>query len=170
MVDHGLQRSGLGKKMARAWNDLQSFRPSHPRQYLLVEFDDAKIGASDDEKSRRPDPIEGAISKIGTATARDHSAHAMREFRGGDKCSRCTVLAPNSPSGSLARKVARQPEQHRRAICQQGNVEHVGPIGFLCGSGKIKQQRSVRDRSMRRHGHFADSATGATPVNEATSA
>ena len=53
MADHRLQRSGLGKKMARPWYDFQRLRSLQPRERLLVELDDAEIDATDDQKSAR---------------------------------------------------------------------------------------------------------------------
>ena len=70
--------------MARAGNDFQRFRSSQSRQRLLVELDDAEIGAADDQQRRRAHCVERVSGEIGAAAARDHCADTARKFCRGD--------------------------------------------------------------------------------------
>ena len=87
--------------MAHSWNDLQRLKRSQSRQGLLIEFDDAEIGAADDQKS-------GACTLLSASPARSGARRARPLRRCGKKLCRCdqgrrrSMLAPNSPSGSFA--------------------------------------------------------------------
>ena len=53
ILDHCLERPGLGKQMARPRDDLERFGSRQPRQRLLIELDDAEVGTADDQKRWR---------------------------------------------------------------------------------------------------------------------
>ena len=140
MVDDGLQRSRFGKEMARTRNDLQSLRPLQPRQCLLVEFDDAEIGASDNKEGRCPNSVEGITGKIRTAAARYHSAHTTRKFRRSDECSRSPGAGAEQSKWKLCEGwLPVQPvDSVYEPDGQQRNVEDVGPISLFVRGEKIK--------------------------------
>ena len=64
MADHRLQRSRLGEQMGRARNDLQVLDPAQPDQRLFIEFDDAEVGAADDEQRGRLDLVQRSADEL----------------------------------------------------------------------------------------------------------
>ena len=141
MINHGFQRSRLGEKMARTWHDLQRLWRPQARQRLLIELYDAKIVASDDQKGRRANSVKRTTGEIRTAATRNHCTDAVWKFRRDDECSRRSRAgAEQSEWKPSERRLPFHPVHSiDEPVCQQRNVEYVGPIGLLCWSQEIKQ-------------------------------
>ena len=80
MIDYRFQRPRLGKEMARSRNDLQRLGSSQSGQRVLIEVNDAKIGAADDQKGWRVHLVKCISSEVGTSTARDYCTDTTRKL------------------------------------------------------------------------------------------
>ena len=134
MIDHRLERAGLGKQMARSRNDLQRLGSSQPRQRLLIELDDAEIGAADDQQRRRLHCVERISSEVRAPTARDHCTDTARKFCRRDKRRRRSGTGAEQSKRKLGdRRLAIKPmDGIDEPVRQQRDVEHIGPISLFC--------------------------------------
>ncbi len=87
--------------MARSWNDLQRLGRPQSRQGLLIEFDDAEIGAADDQKSWCPHLVERIAGEVGAPAARDHCADAARKLCRRDQGRRRSGAGAEQPERKL---------------------------------------------------------------------
>jgi hypothetical protein len=69
MPDDGFHRARLRKQMTCARNDLQRLGTGQAKESLLIELDNAMIGAANDQQCRGMNPIEVSSRKIGAARA-----------------------------------------------------------------------------------------------------
>ena len=170
VFNHRVKGSGLGKEMCRSGNDLQFLWRSQPCRGLLIQLDDAVVGATDDQQSRRSHAIERIAGKIRPAAAGDDRANAIPESRCRNECARCSCACPE--------ETERQPnkislvisplDRVDQAIREQRDVEDVAPVALLGRREEVEQQRRDSVRSKR----FGDSvvaralAAGAAPMHE----
>ena len=85
MIDHGLQRAGLGEEMAGARDDFQGLRSAQSREGLPVELDNHVIGPADDQQRRCVNLGQDIARKIGASAARDDRADAIAKLRRRDE-------------------------------------------------------------------------------------
>ena len=62
--DDRFERLGLGKEVAGAWDDFQRLRTGQPRKCSLVELDDDRIVAPDDQERWGANLIEHVAREI----------------------------------------------------------------------------------------------------------
>ena len=98
-LDDGFQRTGFWKEMVRARNDLDRPFAFQTLQSPLVQFDNAEIGTTHDQKRRSRDMGQRITCKIRTAAARNHRANAIGEALAATSAAAAPVLAPNNPIG-----------------------------------------------------------------------
>ena len=87
--------------MACARNNLQSFGPSQARECLLVELDDAKVEAADDQKGWSTNDVEGITSQVRPAAPRYNGAHTVGKLGGGHKGSGSSGTSAKQPKREL---------------------------------------------------------------------
>lgn len=90
MIDHGFQRAGLGKQMARTWNDFQFLGAAQSGQGIFVQLDHSEVVTSNNEKRWCADPVEGIAGKIGAPSARDDRTDPIHKPCRRDKRGRST--------------------------------------------------------------------------------
>ena len=129
--------------MARSGNDLQRLGCSQPGQGLLVQFDDAEIGAADDQKSGCPHLVERIAGEVRAPAARHRCADTARKFSRRNQCRRGSGAGAEQPKWKLGnRRLAIDPmDSVGKPVRQQRDVEHVGAVGFLRRSQQIEQHR-----------------------------
>jgi hypothetical protein len=116
-------------------HDLQRFGSSQSGQRLLIELDDAEIGAADDQKRRCLDLFEGISGEIGAPAARDHGTDPARQLRRRDQRRGRSGTSTEQAERELChRRLAVEPEDSiDKTVRQQRDVEYVGAVGFFRG-------------------------------------
>jgi len=134
MIDYRFQRPGLGKEMARSRNDLQRLGSSQSGQRVLIEVNDAEIGAADDQKGWRMHFVECITGEVGAPAPRDHCADTARKFRRRDKSRRRPGAGAEQPKRELCRRrVSIEPTDGiDKPARQERDVKDVGAVKFLC--------------------------------------
>ncbi len=69
MGDDGFHRTGFGKQVTRAGNDLDCVGRLQAAGGIFIQLDYADVGTADDEQRRRADQGQGVIGKIGAPAA-----------------------------------------------------------------------------------------------------
>jgi hypothetical protein len=69
MLDHGLHRPGLRKKVGRAGHDLEQFWCSQLAERFLVQLDHPIVVATDDEQGWRTDHRKRVAGKVRASAA-----------------------------------------------------------------------------------------------------
>ena len=143
LVNDCIQRSRLRKQMSGTWDDFQRLGPFQARECLLVELNDAKVEASDDQQRRSAHVIQGSARQIGPAAPRYNGADALGSPGSRHERSRSSGTGAKQPKWKLAdRRLPIQPADNiNKAVCQKRNVEHIGPISLLVRSQEIEKQR-----------------------------
>ncbi len=88
--------------MTRSRNDFERLDPTQTRERLLIEFDNAKIGAADDQQSRCLHHIQRVSSEIGAPATRDHCTDTARKFCCGDERRRRSGAGAEQPKWQSA--------------------------------------------------------------------
>ena len=101
MINYGFHGTSLRKQMCRTRHNLQRLRRPQPGQSLLIEFNDARIIASNDQQCWRANYIERGAGQVGAAAPRNYRSHPMWQFGCCDKCScrsgACTEQSKRKP-------------------------------------------------------------------------
>lgn len=142
--DDRVQSAGLREEVTGAGHDLQRLRALQQGVRLFVQFDDAVIGAADDQQGRRAYPVQRFAGKIGTPAARHDRADAIAKPDGGGERGR--------RAGARAEKPERKPGQRRFAfnemdsigkpLRQQSDIEDIRAVGFFLRGEKVEQERA----------------------------
>ncbi len=103
--------------------------------------------------------------EVWSAAARDHGADAVAEFSRSHECGRSTGARAEVPHCQLGRRSVRlDPLRHpEETLSEQGDVEHVRPVGLFVRREEVEQQR-------RDAGFVQDGADVAVPGAVATAA
>jgi hypothetical protein len=72
VIDDRFERARLGEQMSGAGDDLQCLSAAKACECLLVELDDAEVGAAHDQQGGNADVIEDVAGKVRAAAARDN--------------------------------------------------------------------------------------------------
>jgi hypothetical protein len=87
--------------MACSRNDLQRLGSSQSGQRLLVELNDAEIGATDDQKRWSVHCVERITREVGTSAARNHCTDTARKLCRRDKSRRRSGTGAKQPKRKL---------------------------------------------------------------------
>jgi hypothetical protein len=157
MADDCFHGSALGEQMAGAWDNFHFLGSLETGKCLLVQFDDARVIAADDQKRRGTDLVERRAREVRPPAARDDRADAIAELSCCDQGGRSASARAEQADPMIADRLVRATPVHGLAEtpCQKRNVEDIGPVRLLGRGQQIEQQRrhaatiqGVRDRDV----------------------
>jgi hypothetical protein len=143
MIDDRFHCARFWKEMTGTRDDDQPALTTDARQRLLVEFDDATIVSTDDQKCRGPDILQCRPREVGSSAPRHHSTDAMRKLRRCYESGRCAGTCAKQADSELGgRRVFIKPvHSPDESVGQERNIEYIGPVGLFLCCQQIEQQR-----------------------------
>ena len=139
---HVVEGSGLLEQMRRIGHDVELLVAAQAQHRLLVERDDLRVEAADDEQCRRSDILECGTGQVRPAAARHHGRGAV--LRRARRHQRCAAAGAGAEVADRQRgRVGLQLRPgggFAEAAGEQLDVEHVGAVALFMRRQQVEQQ------------------------------
>jgi len=89
-----VQSPALLEQMSRARHDGDLNRSTEPRSGRLVQIQHLEVPTADDQQGGRLNSFQRIPGEVWPTPSRDHQLNMIRNFRSGDKGSRCAGAGP----------------------------------------------------------------------------